>query len=141
MLNKKNLVTDYQKKLFAAVTDALGTDDDDEIEGTLSDVCRGGADAGWPGFTYYSDTCAFYSRNKAAIVKLAEQLANDLGEDVLSMVAGFRCLNKQYKPADVAKVLYGQYSAKKSATTDADMIANALAWFALEEVAHIVCDN
>lgn len=139
------------EKLIRAVLRQLGGGRD-AIE-TLSDVNRGGADAGFAGFTHHSDTVAFFKKNRKEIVALAEQQADDLGENVAEMVASFRCLAgrrlkrdrtdgfdhrttahnrailNEYMPS-VARCLYGG-----RLTDDDTDVANALAWFALEEVA------
>lgn len=105
----------------------------------LKDVLNapGGAADGFTGFIYYKDTCAFFRRQKGNIVELAEELANDLGEDVLKMVASFNCLRNDFTPSEVAKVMYGSWKEDDAHT----MIANALAWFALEEVARDIWDR
>lgn len=116
-------------KLVRAVVRQLGGKD------YLLDVANHGAAVGFPGFTYYSDTVAFYKRNRAQIIELCHQLADDLGEDMVSMIAGFNCLRTS-DPADaralrdeIGKILYGRVG------DDQRNVANALAWFALEEVA------
>lgn len=130
---------------------------------SLPDVLRGGADAGFCGFTYYSDTVAFFKRNRQDICNLAESMAQELGENPVDMVAGFQCLAgrdisarraghgtwipdsqkeqerrqalSEYLPS-VSRCLYG------GRLTDEDtQAANALAWFALEEVAQAMCDE
>jgi hypothetical protein len=99
---------------------------------SLADVARYGASGGYCGFTYYSDTVAFFKRHREAIRGLVEEMANQLGEEPLVMVAHFNCL----KPCDnedrasIARCLYG--GRLKDENTN---VANALAWFALEEVA------
>lgn len=97
----------------------------------LRDVCRGGADAGFPGFCYYSDTTAFYRRHRKAINDMASELAGDIGENVLDMVKGFRCLNGDYSTSEIAQVMFGKWQD----TDEHTAIGNALAWFALETVA------
>ena len=97
---------------------------------TLRDVVRGGADAGYGGFTYTRDTVAFFRRYRSEIVALARSMADDLGEDVSQMVAGFRCLNGAEDLPSINRCLYGG-----RLTREEDNVANALAWFALEEVA------
>lgn len=103
----------------------------------LADVARHGADSGWSGFTYYTDTCAFYKAHKADILKMAEDLASALGEDMLHMIQNFRCLTSgsypnrkpDFSQSEIAEALYsgrGEHS---------HLIRNAMAWFALEEVA------
>jgi hypothetical protein len=96
----------------------------------LEDVARHGADAGWSGFTYYTDTVAFYKAHKGDILALAEQMAKDLGEDMLTMISGFNCLkNDKLSPTEIGEALY---SGRGDAATT---VRNAMAWFALEETA------
>lgn len=135
------------EKLIRAVLRQLGGGKD-AIE-ALNDVRHGGADAGFAGFTYYSDTVPFFKRNRKEIVALAEQQAEDFGVNVAEMVAGFNCLagrklkreyaerSSQHNRAainefmpSVSRCLYGGHL-----TDDDTDVANALAWYALEEVA------
>lgn len=104
----------------------------------LEDVVNHGASGGFPGFTYYHDTVAFFRKNKKEIIELAENLANDLGEDVTDMIKNFVCL-KDYELSNsqIGKVLYGRFSDNGDNTT----IMNALVWFALEEVARHEMDK
>ena len=95
----------------------------------LADVARHGADTGWPGFTYTADTVAFYRSHKSEILDLAKSMAEDFGQGMLEMIQGFRCLNGEFSVDEIGEALYsgrGEY---------ADTIRNAMAWFALEEVA------
>lgn len=102
----------------------------------LPDLARHGADAGFPGITFYRDTVAFFKRNRASIVALVEGTASDVGEVPVDFVAGFRCLGGGRKPRDrdlmasASRCLYGG----RLRDEDAD-VANALTWFACEEVA------
>jgi hypothetical protein len=116
-------------KLANSVLRQLGGGDD-ALE-RLADVRNGGADAGFCGFTYYKDTVPFFKRNRAQIVALVESMASDLGEEPLAMVAGFRCLDSDPETKrSIAWCLYGGRLGD-----DDTYVANALAWFALEEVA------
>lgn len=103
---------------------------------TLKDVMNHGIDGGFPGFIYYSDTTAFYRRHRKAINEMAEEMANDMGENVLDMIAGFRCLNG-FSTAEVGKVIYGTWEH----TDEHTAIGNAMAWFAAEEVARDIWDR
>ncbi len=97
----------------------------------LHDIAKHGIDGGFAGFIYTRETVAFFKRHKKEIVALVESMADELGEEPLVMVASFRCLSpadRQTK-ASIARCLYG------SVTKDDDNVANALAWFAAEEVA------
>ncbi len=115
------------EKLVRAVVRQLGGRE------SLEDVARHGASGGFGGFVYYTDTVAFFRRNRADVVKLAENMAESLGENVAEMVAGFNCLGgcdekRRFMP-DVCRALYG------GGKLEDDLVPNALAWFALEEVA------
>lgn len=94
----------------------------------LRDIAMYGAGAGVPGFTYYWETSRFFRKYKAEIVRLAEDMAESLGESVIDFVRGFRCLDATEK--EVACTLYG--TGKQ---IDAN-VANALTWFALETLAY-----
>jgi len=105
---------------------------------SLQDICNHGADGGYHGFIYYDDTCKFFRAHKLAIIELAEELAEDLGENVLELIKNFNCLHGEYSTAEIAKVLYGRWDNNSNYHTQ---IANAMAWFALEEVARYICDK
>lgn len=111
---------------YPALADAVLAQTDAD---SLADVARHGADAGFPGFTYYSDTVAFFQANKRDILAMLRDLASDMGEDALAVVAGFVCLRDLKLTADdVAQAIYadGEHSVA---------VKNALAWYALEEIA------
>jgi len=121
-------------KLIRAVIKQTGREN-------LEDIMRHGCDAGFAGLTYYSDTVAFYKRNRAAILELAKQQADDFGTDVISMIAGFNYLksddpqHKRELMDEIGRTLYGQV------TDDPMNVANALTWYAAEEVARAMCDE
>jgi hypothetical protein len=118
----------FNQDLADAVIANMGIDDVGEAKQVLGDVCRGGAAAGWTGFTYYSDTVSFFNENKVAICELAENMADNIGHSLIDMVASFNMLDATEK--EIAMTLYGKED-------DADKyVANSLAWFALEELAH-----
>lgn len=130
--------------LIRAVIRTVGKDN-------LEDLMNHGADGGFPGITYYSDTVAFFKRHRSEIVSLVNQMADDLGENPADMVAGFGCLAghdvhrlpdhekrrklQEYLPS-VSRCLYGG-----RLTDDDTQTANALTWFACEQVARAMCDE
>ena len=120
------------ERIYKAVIKQLGGKE------SLEDVYNHGADGGFSGFIYHSDTVEFFRKNKKHIIMLAENTANDLGEDVTNMIKGFNCL-KDYEltNSQIGKVLYGRFSD----SGDNVYIMNALSWFALEEVARYVCES
>ena len=97
---------------------------------TCGYVSKSGADSGFSGFIYYADTIAFFRKHRKNIVALAEYLADEMGEDAVTMVKNFRCLNGFYEYSDIAKAMYGNFNDEYTT------IYNALSWFALEEVAN-----
>lgn len=105
-----------------------------EFKEHAPDVTNHGADGGFSGFIDYTDTLEFTRKNRADIVALCEHLAEDIGESgPVALVRGFNCL-KDSTEAEVASTLYGK--------GDEDtQVSNALAWFALEEVARAYCDT
>ena len=120
-------------KLIRAVSRQIGGWD--SFTEKAEDIQNHGADGGWNGFTWYTDTMKFYRNNRAAILAMLESLADDLGEDMLSIVSGFNCL-RTYKLTqnEVAQALYlskGEW---------VDTVQNAMSWYALEEVARAYCD-
>jgi hypothetical protein len=103
----------------------------DDCKDTLQNVANCGADAGFPGFIYYTDTVDFFDKNRDSIIQLVEEMADSLGEEPFSMIASFNCLKDlNLKTAVIAKTLYGRGDFE-----DSTAIKNALSWFALEEIA------
>ncbi len=97
----------------------------------LRDVATHGADAGWSGFTYYTDTCAFYRKHRKAIMQRLAEDAESMGTDWLEMVAGFRCLKGlELTPSQVSAACYGE--GEEDVRTQ---VENALTWYVLEAVA------
>lgn len=116
-------------KLTRAVLKQIGGDRE-----TLADVARYGAAGGFCGFTYYKDTSAFYRKNREEIKKLLGETSENYGEGLFSMVCNFACLrNWEVTEEQVAAVLFGKFGEIDEG--DETQIENALAWFALEEIA------
>lgn len=97
------------------------------------DITSHGADGGFSGFIYYSDTVPFTKRNRAAIQTYGTEMARDIGAgSFYSLVSGFRCID--LTPEQVAEAFHDPKAENR------DEVFNALAWFALEEVARAYCD-
>lgn len=127
-----------ETKLINAVKRNLGGSKS-EIKDTLQDVANHGANAGFSGFIYYTDTVKFFKNNRAEIVALVKEYASEFDQTPIQFVASFRCLNGDYNDAEgeaeISRALYGRLES------DDTQIPNALAWFALEEVARHETDN
>lgn len=94
---------------------------------SAGDIARHGIDGGFNGFIYHTETNTFARRNIAAIREALKEDADNLGEGILGLVAGFRCLNGDYSQDEIAQVIYGNGNDVE--------ILNALAWYAAETVA------
>lgn len=136
MSNKFNKVGDTSHPtLTRAVIRQLGGKE------ALIDVAspkHGGADSGYVGFTYYSDTVPFFERQRKNILAVLE----DFGDDPDAIVMRFPCLRlskddheewRTYRSA-VNRLLYSNRKVDWDKQEEI-MVANALSWFALEEVA------
>jgi len=87
---------------------------DDGLNATMHDVANNGADGGTHGFTYYTETTAFYDAHENAIWDALYNDAANLGQTPMQMIASF---------------------ATADQITDALTFKNALAWYALERAA------
>jgi hypothetical protein len=103
------------------------------------DVCNHGIDGGFCGFIYYSETVKFSEspQVRKEIIKLLEDTAADLGEDVVSMVAGFGVFRTSPMDSEDKRDLYRYLSEAKCKETT---IPNLMAWFAGEEVCRSYVD-
>lgn len=124
--------TNTDGKLIKAVkrqSDYNWDDFQDYLKNVSNSPC--GAAGGFGGFIYYSETCAFWRRNRKIITERLNDLASDLGENTLQMVMSFGGVKDgDFSEDEIGRALYGNYNS------DFDQIYNVFAWFALEEVAH-----
>lgn len=97
----------------------------------IENINRYGIDGGYCGFVYYSDTHKFAMMNRCQIVELLEDMANQLGEDVLGMVSNFGVFRNSPMDADDRKDLYKYLGGGRP---EQGCITNVMAWFAAEEV-------
>lgn len=97
------------------------------------DIINHGISGGFSGWIYYTETCAFYAKNQSLIVELVESQSDEYGyRSAQDMVNGFRSLD-----ATLSEIAYTLYC--KNLPHDIQ-VANALAWFAAEEVARAYND-
>ena len=105
----------------------------DDIDATLRDVAEYGAGTGWPGFTYYRDTCKFTEENRQSLRQTLRSAADEYGMTVVSFVRGFRCVGDKVPLSAIDAAVNGGFEGIDE--DDRTLVENALAWFALEEVA------
>ena len=120
------------RALIVPVMNQTGVDGEDffnELRDVANSPC--GAAGGYSGFIWYTDTVKFYRKNRAKILALANYYVGLLGEgNALAVVMDFNSIKGNYSEDEVARALYGRFNE------DLTQIYNALAWFALEEVAY-----
>ena len=124
--------------LTNAVIEQLGFEEleDEELRSTLEDITNNGADGGFGGFIYYSETNKFARENMHLILDQVKELADNLGETPLEMISSFRSLkDDKLDPLEIASIIYERTSPESQADGTETVVLNALAWFALEEVA------
>ena len=109
------------KKLENSIIRRIGGRD------VLREVSSCGAGAGFPGFTYYSETVPFFKKHRSEILDLVNEIAGDMGIAVVSCVRDFHCLEKKYTEHEIGETLYG-----RKLNTE---VANSLSVFALEQLA------
>ena len=74
-----------------------------EADDTMRELAEHGADAGWPGLTYYTDTTAMYSEHADEIW---QALAEDAGEsNPLALIATFGGAANVYSDAQFENLL------------------------------------
>jgi hypothetical protein len=103
-----------------------------QFKKSARNIAEYGINGGFGKFIYYSDTVPFFTRNRKQIIELAKEQAADFGQGMLEMIAGFRCLRGDYTSDEIGETLFGR-------NPDAQ-IANALAWYAGEEVCRSFVD-
>jgi hypothetical protein len=116
-------------------TAADGAESLKNLSGQLADCARHGADGGFPGFIYYSETSAFFRQNREDIVHNIEQTAADMGEDVIKFVQSFGVFRNAAPPTsgEIGRALWDSARLRDDLTS----LYNVFAWYALEEIAHI----
>ena len=106
-------------KLIRATVKQLGGMDND-LQNTMENILSHGIDGGYSGFIYYSDTIKFAQKNQKHIVALLEEQAEQLDQDIISMVKNFGVFRRDKMDNDDKKDLYlflaGQAGRCKMAT-------------------------
>jgi hypothetical protein len=107
----------------------LECDNATDLIETLRDVCKGGANAGFAGFTYSADMLAFFRKNKEEIVDLVKEECGQYGDTgILEFIQQFNCLKDAHIDIDeIGAVVFGD--------SEDSQVVDALCWFALESLA------
>ena len=101
-----------------------------DFKDSASDITFYGAGGGVSGFIYYDDTVAFYEANRGNIHALARQIMDEHGElrALSEFIVSFTDDLEAWQVEDA--LIEGE------SNEDYITVANALAWFALEQTAH-----
>jgi hypothetical protein len=107
-----------------------------ELSGSLADCSNHGADGGFSGFIYHSETIAFFLHNRRDIIKNLELTAEQLGTDLIKMIQGFGVFRYTIPPTTgtIGKALWDTGRVQESLTE----LYNVFAWFCLEEISHVL---
>ena len=97
-----------------------------------------GADAGWPGFCYYSSTCEFTARHRRKIADAVEEVASDFGTEAIPLIRSFGCVDEDTPEEAIVCALWSGRRPNGKLADDVMLVENALAWFALEEVGRAI---
>jgi hypothetical protein len=132
MKTKAQVLRDYLelKTVINAVINRVGMDN-------VENINNHGIDGGYSGFIYNSETHQFAMRHRKTIVKMLEDTANDMGEDVIKMVSSFGIFRNSTMDNDDKKDLYRYLGG---ARCEQSTITNLMAWFAAEEVCRLFED-
>lgn len=120
--------------LQIAVINQLGFETlDKDAAQTLQDVIRSpyGAEAGFTGFIYYSETTEFFNTHKDLIMDQLLQDRFDIGYNSLTeMLASFNCF------ADIEEYNIEAFliNSDDEENDDQTTLKNGLSWYALETV-------
>ena len=97
----------------------------------IPDINRNGIENGYGNFNHYVDTHKFAMYYRHAIIVMLEEYADDLGEEVVSMVSKFGVFRRDGMDDDDRRDLYLYLGGGKPKY---HQIPNLMAWFAAEEV-------
>ena len=122
-----------QAAVAKAVISQLGGVNAEALE-ELNNVAQSscGAAGGYSGFVYYTETVAFWRKNRAKITALMDYECEAIGcwPNALDMVLSFNYIKTRYNAAEVGRAIYGRFDS------DLTGIYNTLSWYALEETAY-----
>lgn len=95
------------------------------------------ASAGVPGFIYHTETHAFALKMRNSIIEQLKERAEDIGEEIVSMVSRFGVFRKNAMDDEEKMDLYKFIGKGK---VEQGTITNLMAWYALEEVINRLID-
>jgi len=85
----------------------------------ISELAQYGADAGWPGLTYYTDTVRLHDEHESEIWDALHEDAQDFGHTIPELIAGFGG-SKNVGSMEQLKNLLTWYMAERTAARIAD---------------------
>ena len=135
--NEQTINNIFEQQGFAHDNEQLNFEELQELSFKLSDCASYGANTGiFSAFIYYDDTTSFYKQNRNDIVNHLENMAEEFGEDVITMVKNFGSFRNDSDPPtsqEIGRALYDP-------NDDNTILHNVFAWYALEEVSRTWSD-
>lgn len=123
-------LTELQQRVIEQLSGESELNEDNAS--TLNDIARYGADSGFNGFIYYSDTCKFFDDNKDLIMEqLLEDRINMGYSSLTEMLSSFKC----FKDVDNYNIEAFLIDSDDESNEDQTTLKNGLAWYALESAA------
>lgn len=119
-----------KKTLINAVINRVGKD-------YVEDINSYGMAGGFAGFIYYTDTHRFAMRHRKAIIQWLEEDAEEIGEDIPTMVSHFGFFKNGGMDKDDKRELYTYLGGGKCEQSG---ITNLMAWYAAENVCRLFED-
>jgi hypothetical protein len=98
---------------------------------SVEDINNHGIDGGYSGFIYCSDTHQFAMKHRKTIVSMLENDANEFGQEITEMVAGFGVFRNSAMDHEDKRELYKYIGGGKC---EQSTITNLMAWYAAENV-------
>lgn len=126
MKTKKSVLrenSDYSV-LINAVINRIGLE-------SVEDVNRHGIDGGFGGFIYYEETHKFAMRYRKLIKQLLYETAENLGENVLTLVKDFVVFRNNKLDREEESDLFSYLG---NGRPEQGRVTNIMTWFAAEEV-------
>lgn len=101
---------------------------------SIQDINNHGIDAEFNGFIYYNDTHKFAIKHRSIIIKMLQNLTDDMSINIMELICGFGIFREAPADEDDKMEIYKFLSGVKM---EQSTITNVLAWFAAEEVCRL----
>lgn len=126
----------FDEEIVIAVIKQMGVD---SFLSHAENAANHGMSGGYDGFTYYTDTEAFYKENRELIIAWAKEYNSSLGlhDSFLGMIASCKGMRDAELGIDtIAELIYSNNDDHEDYTA----FSNIMAWIIAEEICHAYSD-